>query len=152
MFDRRERRIRRTLSHLSKQRVAMRLNHPQAGHNKVWVIELTPTATEETTDDLLSCLLRGWVEVLEDAVPSSQLLPDGSLPTGPLMRDAKPVYRLTDSGWGVVRGTHTLAVWGMIVALISLAAAVAALAVGLGPAQIVVRAAAQPSGEVVSPA
>jgi hypothetical protein len=127
ILDRRERRIRRTLAHLSRQRLAMRLPHPIPGHNPVWVIEMTPTQTEDVKDDLLTGLLRGWVEVVEDSVPSSQLMPDGSLPAGALLQDRETMYRLTDGGWSVVRGTHTLALSGMLVAIISLVVAIVAL-------------------------
>jgi hypothetical protein len=127
LFDARERRIRRTLAHLSRQRIAMRLPHPIPGHNPVWVIELTPTQTDEVKDDLLTGLLRGWVEVIEDSLPSSQLNPDGSLPAGPLMQNDETMYRLTEGGWAVVRGTHALAVSGMWVALVSLVVAILAL-------------------------
>lgn len=127
IFDRRERRIRRTLAHLSRQRLAMRLPHAVPGHNPVWVIEMTPTQTDEVKDDLLTGLLRGWVEVLEDSVPSSQLMPDGSLPVGTLLQNHGTMYRLTDGGWSVVRGTHTLALSGMLVATISLVVAIIAL-------------------------
>lgn len=37
------------------------------------------------------------------------------------------MYRLTDGGWSVVRGTHTLALSGMLVAIISLIVAIVAL-------------------------
>jgi hypothetical protein len=115
----------------------MRLKHPVPGNNRVWVVEMTPSDSEETANDLLSCLLRGWVEVFEDGVPSSQLRADGSLPAGPLLQQAKPVYRMTDSGWSVVRGTHTIAVWGMAVAFLSLAAAIFAVTLEMRPNDIV---------------
>lgn len=121
MIDRREARIRRTLRHLSRQRVALTLPRPANG--PVWVIEMTPTRTPDTSDDLNSCLLRGWVEVLQDAVPQDQLQADGSLPAGPLGQECGPIYRLTDSGWSVVRGTHAVAVAALTVATISLAIA-----------------------------
>lgn len=131
LFDSRERRVLRTLDHLSRQRLAMRLPHPTPGHNDVWVIEMTPTQSDDVKNDLLTGLLRGWVEVVEDSIPSSRLRPDGSLPDGALWQNQEPIYRLTDVGWAVVRGTHTLAWWGMIVALISLVVAIAALAAQL---------------------
>lgn len=126
-FDPRERRIRRTLAHLARQRIALRLPHPQPGQNDIWVIEQTPSRTDEVRNDLLTCLLRGWVEVIDDSVPSSQLGADGSLPKGFSPEAREPIYRLTEGGWGVVRSTHALAWWGMVVAIISLVVAIAAL-------------------------
>lgn len=127
MFDARERRIRRTLAHLARQRIAMQLPHTQGRGRPTWVIENTPANTPENADDLLTCLLRGWVEVVEDSMPMSQLEPNGSLPAGPLFAQSAPIYRLTDGGWSIVRGTHALAVWGMIVAIFSLAVAIATM-------------------------
>lgn len=119
MFDRREARIRRTLRHLSRQRIALTLPNPSGGH-PIWVIEMTPARSQENDDDLHSCLLRGWVEVLLDAVPTDQLKPDGSLPDQPLGQQNGTIYRLTDSGWSVVRGTHAVSVAALYVAIFSL--------------------------------
>lgn len=128
LLDPRERRIRRTLAHLSRQRIAFRLPHPETGQRNVWVIEMTPERSDEVKDDLLTSLLRGWVEVVEDSVPATQLEADGSLPNEALLQKREPIYRLTDGGWQVVRGTHALAWSGMLVAIISLVVAIAALA------------------------
>src|ERR1051325_8216678 len=85
MFEdfRRERFIRKTLRRLARQRVRLvvPLGHPPTN---VWVAE---HAVQEETDDgiaaaIRTCHMRGWVELLHDAVPRAQLGPDGRPPQG----------------------------------------------------------------------
>jgi hypothetical protein len=56
----RERRIRKVLKRLSRQRVAMVLEP-----GRVPVIEMAVLSSEEIEADLWTCRLRGWLEVVE---------------------------------------------------------------------------------------
>lgn len=102
MFTRwkREREIRLVLKRLAKQRVVTIL---QAGN--VWVIE---HAVSEKDDDvaaaLRTCHMRGWVEVLEEAVPEAEFNPNN--PPRPPIGGVAPLYRLTASGWNALNRSH----------------------------------------------
>src|SRR5665811_548731 len=97
MFDRFERTIHRTLRKLAKQRIRMVL---QPGN--YWVIERAIVYGEDTEAALLTCQMRGWVEPIQHAVPSAQLLPDGTLPPNFSFEKVKTLYRLTSAGWSVI--------------------------------------------------
>src|SRR4051812_44859285 len=98
---RRERRIRRTLRRLAKQRVAGIL---QPG--SVWLVEYAVPRSEKSASHLRTCHLRGWVEIMEDAAPTGQIHPDRQLPPGSPFTSMEPVYGLTDAGWDEIRRTH----------------------------------------------
>ena len=67
----REHRIRRTLRGLARQRVALIL---QPGN--VFVVEkVLESADKDNVADLQTCLTRGWVEVMHDAIPRGRLAP-----------------------------------------------------------------------------
>lgn len=56
--------------------------------------------------------MRGWIEVMQDAVPHKEIGPDGSL--GDLrFEGAETVWRLTQAGWSVIDGTNRTAVLAM---------------------------------------
>ena len=123
MFDewQRERFILKTLRRLSQQRVVLIL---QPGN--VWVIEkaVSEGTSEKVTVALRTCNLRGWVEVLSNAVPHGSLTPEGKLPEGPLMSGKAPVYKLTEAGWNVIHSSHQWVVATFIVATITLIATI----------------------------
>jgi hypothetical protein len=110
--------IRSVLRRLAKQRVAAIL---QPGN--VWVIEKAVIEDDHVDEALRTCHLRGWVEVLDNAVAAGTLKPDGSLPEECSMH-IKPMYRLTDSGWGVIHGTHAWIVATWVTAFATLIASV----------------------------
>lgn len=114
----REYSIYRTLKLLSKQRVALVL---QPGN--IWVIEKALPVSEEHFANIQTCLMRGWVEVLRDSVPTGVLKSDGSLPDGDMFQNEKHLYRLTDSGWNAIHRTYILGVLGLIATLIGIAVA-----------------------------
>ena len=89
----------------------------------VWVIERALPDTEEHAENLQTCLMRGWVEILQESVPTGKLNSDGTLPNGPMFENKKHLYRLTDSGWNALHRTHQLSVLGIAVALIAVAIA-----------------------------
>lgn len=92
----RERHIRRTLRALARQRVAMVL---QPGN--VFVVERAIPNDEDSLAALRTGHMRGWVEpMFDEAIPQGRV----PLPGMPITFDqARPVYRLTDSGWAVIR-------------------------------------------------
>jgi hypothetical protein len=106
-----ERHVRQTLRALCRQRVALVL---QPGN--VWVIERAVEDTPETDIALKTCLLRGWVEPLENAVPSGRLNPDGSLPSKPFT-GVSPIYKVTEGGWALV---HRVQLWLLVSVSISI--------------------------------
>lgn len=123
MFEgfKRERRIRKVLRALARQRVAVILQ-PQG----VWVVEHAPTGMPYLDEAIRTCLLRGWVAVLEEAVPQGALN-KGQLPQGPLFNGQGAVYRLTEAGWFVINRSHTWVLATFFMALLSVLASVVAL-------------------------
>jgi len=118
----REMRIRRTLRALSRQRVALVLKP-----GKVLVIERAVESTDEEIEaSLRTCLIRGWVEVLENALPNGRLTEDQRLPN-PLFTDVSPLYRITDSGWSVIHRDRLWSVTAVIFAAASFVIAVLAI-------------------------
>lgn len=105
-------RIFRLLKRLARQRVGMVLQPGNA-----WVIEYAVDDNEETDALLKTCYMRGWVEPLENSVPKARLQDDGSLPGGPMFSSSGPVWKLTDSGWGVIQRRHQLSVLALLVTI-----------------------------------
>ena len=69
--------------------------------------------------------MRGWVEALADAVPTTDLAADGKLRTDLSTAPRSPMYKLTEAGWNVI---HRMQFWVMatfIVALVTLVATIA---------------------------
>ncbi len=115
----REYSIHKTLKLLSKQRVSMVLKP-----GNVWVIEKALPDTELHEENLQTCLMRGWVEVLHDSVPTRKLGTGGSLPKGQIFQSDKPIYRLTDSGWSAIHRSHVTTILSIIVALVGIGFAI----------------------------
>ena len=113
----RERNVRRVLRSLAGHRVVV-VSKP----GNIWVIENAPTNLPDMDEAICTCLLRGWIEVLHEAVPKGQLtaagLPD--LATG--FSGQGTLYRVTDSGWAVINQTQA---WLQATFLVSLLALVA---------------------------
>ncbi len=110
----REYSIYRTIKLLSKQRVAMVLP------GGVLVIEKALPDTELHHENLQTCLMRGWVEVLRDSVPTGNIEKDGSLQSAQAFSKESDLYRLTDSGWNAIHRRHTITTLSVIIALIGL--------------------------------
>ena len=116
----RERLFRKTLRRLAEQSVALVL---QPGD--VWVMENSvPGGDEETIAALRTCHMRGWIEVIKDAVPRAEIDDSGNLPIE--WEGVAPVYRLTDAGWHVLNRTHAWNVAIFVVATATLVASVIA--------------------------
>ena len=110
MIDPFERKIRRTLRQLSRQRVRLIL---QPGN--VFVVDDAVRHDDDTDAALQTCWMRGWVELVDHAVPAGNLTPDGRLPDKPIT-GTTAIYRMTDSGWSVVQRSHT---WSLIAVLMA---------------------------------
>ncbi len=111
----REYSIYRTLKRLSKQRVGMIL---QPGN--VWVIEKALPRTDENEENLQTCLMRGWIEILHESVPMGVLGPNAELPDGQSLTSKEHIYRLTEGGWNALHRTHVIGILSIITALIGL--------------------------------
>jgi hypothetical protein len=114
-----ERAIMKVMRGLARQRVALIL---QPGN--FFVIErAADTHSDDARAALGTCLMRGWVEILTDAVPTGRLNDDASLPEKPFTH-AAPVYRLTDSGWAAINRSHWWAMAEVLVAVLGIILAV----------------------------
>lgn len=117
----RERSIRQTLSKLSRQRLVVVL--PSGD----WVIEKGLPDNEETWKNLITCHMRGWVEVLREGVPFKHIggaNPVEAIMSGPAFTSKKNIYRLTEGGWAVLNRSHGWVLATFIVSTVSLAATV----------------------------
>jgi hypothetical protein len=117
----REYSIYKTLKLLARQRVGMVL---QPGN--VWVIENSMPMTETNEENIQTCLMRGWIEVLRESVPTQQLPADGNLRNVSAVT-SQHIYRLTDGGWNTIHRTRSVSLLGLIVALIGVGIAVLSL-------------------------
>lgn len=120
MMDKRERKIRRALRAVARQRVALIL---QPGNH--WVIERSIDDDDDTDAALVTCYFRGWVEPLEGAIPTARLTPDHRLPPNFRFDTLKTHYRLTSAGWSVIHRSHQLAIVAVLISVISLLIAIA---------------------------
>jgi hypothetical protein len=114
---RRERQIRRVMRALARQRVAVIL---QPGN--VWVVENAPSNLPFQEEAFRTCLLRGWVAVLHEAVPKGSLTPEGNLPNGSMFQSTAPIYRLTEAGWLAINRAQAWVIATFAVAFATLAA------------------------------
>lgn len=116
MFDnwRRERRIRKVLQGLARQRVATILKP-----HGIWVIEKSLRRGADTDADLATCLMRGWVEALQEDVPHGNV-EQALARTGPIFTSTTTTYRLTDGGWDAINRAHSWMLVGVVLAAIPL--------------------------------
>lgn len=114
----RERQIRQVLRSFARQRVVSVL---QPGN--VWLIENVPDLPGKE-EAITTCLMRGWVEVLQDAIPKGQLGADGLPDHNEFFKGHGTVYRITDSGWAVINRTQTWVMATFVVSLLGLVAIV----------------------------
>lgn len=120
----RERDVRNALRRIARQRVAMIL---QPGD--VIVVENSPPNAEWFDVAARTAHIRGWVEILHDAMPTAQVRFEGGTPLIPEQWNPKAHYRLTDGGWSVIHGTHAWTVATFIVSLFALFASAIAVVV-----------------------
>lgn len=120
---RRERFILSTLRRLSKQRVVAVMQPGNA-----WLIERGVGHDDETEAALRTCHLRGWVELLVDAIPRGTVSRGRDLPSiEQMIAKHGPIYRLTDSGWATIKRSHQWVIASWLVALASLISSVVAI-------------------------
>lgn len=112
---RRERRIRKVLAGLARQRVAIVL---QPG--RVPVIELALQRTDEVEADLWTCLLRGWIEPLHEDMPMGDLDLNNLAAGPPPFNRTETVYRLTEGGWAALNRAHAWTAAGVLIAVVAL--------------------------------
>jgi hypothetical protein len=112
---RRERRIRKVLAGLARQRVAIVLQP-----HRVPIIELALQRTDEVEADLWTCLMRGWIEPLHENMPMADL-DLNNLAAGPPPFDrTETVYRLTEGGWNALNRAHAWTAAGVLIAVVAL--------------------------------
>ena len=119
MFDQFERKVRRTLRRVAKQRIGAVLP------GNCWLIEHAVGTDPVTHAALLTCYMRGWVEPLEDAVPSAKIPTDGNLPPNFQFEGKQTFYRLTSAGWSAIHRSGLIAVCALLISALSFATAVA---------------------------
>ena len=126
MFEtfRRERQVRKALRAISRQRVALVL---QPGN--VQVVEQSPPDAEWFDLGVRTCLIRGWVEVLHENLPTGAVLMLGKTPVPPSQFSPKTHYRLTEGGWAVLNRSHSWVLATFLVSSLGLMVAVASLLV-----------------------
>lgn len=117
MFDdwKRETEIRRVLSGLARQRVALVLQP-----HRVWVIEKALQRNDDVEALLMTCLIRGWIEPLQEDMPTGNLTDDMKLPAGPMFTRHETLFRLTEGGWAALNRAHAWTAAGVLVAVVAL--------------------------------
>lgn len=117
MFDnwKRERQIRSVLSRLARQRVALVLQP-----HRVWVMEKALQRNDDVEALLMTCLIRGWIEPLQENIFSGSLTDDLKLPPGPMFTRQETLYRLTEGGWAALNRAHAWTAAGVVLALVTL--------------------------------
>jgi hypothetical protein len=116
---RRERNIRRVLRSLSGHRVVVVLKP-----GNVWVVENARTDFRDYEEALSTCLMRGWIDVLHEAVSHGSLQPNGLPSIESSFQKQETIYRITDSGWSVINRTQMWVMSTFAVALLALVASV----------------------------
>jgi hypothetical protein len=114
----REIHVRRVLRRIARQRVALILKP-----GNIWVIENALTTNDNSEAEVATCLMRGWIEILEKSIRSGQLTKDGKLPDKPiaeLFNATQNIYRITDSGWLVINRQNTIFILTLLIALMTL--------------------------------
>ena len=111
----RERQIRKVLSGLARQRVALVL---QPG--RVWVIEQALQRNEDVEAALMTCLMRGWIEPLQENMPTAELDIANIAAGPPPFTRSETLYRLTEGGWNALNRAHAWTAAGVVLALAAL--------------------------------
>lgn len=120
----RERQIRRAIRAIARQRVAIVL---QPGN--VQVLERSPPRDEWFELGVQTAMIRGWVEVLHENMPTGQVRFQGSSPSFPEQMAPATHYKLTEGGWAVLNRSQAWILATFIVSAFGLLVSVAALVV-----------------------
>ena len=107
--------LHRFLSKLARQRVGMVTD----GDHRL--IEYAVEKNNENRALMLTCQLRGWVEILHEGVPSVTLNSNGSIPSN-ILDDLKKenIWRLTDSGWAAIHRSHQVTILSVFLVILGL--------------------------------
>ena len=108
-----------TLRRVAKQRIRVVL---QPGN--YWIVDQAINKDADTDAALATCFMRGWVEPLEYAIPSTQLSPDGRLPPNFQFEGEETIYRLTSAGWSAIHRSDMIAICALLIAAMSFVVAV----------------------------
>lgn len=110
----REYSIYKTLTCISKQRVVLLLQPGNA-----WVIEKAFPDTDQNQANIRTCIIRGWVDLLHESIPSTNLDDNYDLSKElESNNNKKDIYKLTDSGWNAIHRTHVITLLSIIIALL----------------------------------
>ena len=119
---RRDRQVKRALRAIARKRVAMVL---QPGD--LQVVERSPPREEWFELGVRTALIRGWVEVLYEGMPTGTLQLLGNVPQMPNSMAPTTHYKLTEGGWAVLNrsqawifATFMVSVVGLLVSSASL--------------------------------
>jgi hypothetical protein len=120
----RERLVRRALKAVARQRVVMVLKP-----GNVHVVERSTPNEEWFEVGVLTCHIRGWVEVLHEGLPTGEVQMHGQSPRLPAEMPRKTHYRLTEGGWAVLNRAHGWVIATFITSGLGLLVGLASLAV-----------------------
>jgi len=108
-------RIHRLLRKFAKQRITV--VHKE---QNVWLIEYAVKHTDENSNLLRTCYMRGWIEPMQESVGFGEVNDDGTLVGDQLYNRIDTMWKLTDSGWGAINRNHQLMVLGVFLTIISI--------------------------------
>ncbi len=123
--------IRKVLKRIARQRVLALRSHPITA-DSVWVIQHALHHSPETADTLATCRLRGWIEILDNAIPAPSECDNEIVDIEKYLDLVEPLYKLTSSGWDVIHRRQSIMVIVMILSTCSTMMAAAMLMINIG--------------------
>jgi hypothetical protein len=125
-----EREVFRILRILSRQQVHGFVANPEGG-DPIWYLD-APEDVQENRYPLNTCLLRGWIEVLDMKNPSYKGFPVAQplIPKGGSFDDFSrpPYYRMTTAGWNALYRHYAIARLALVISFAALAVSMAVAA------------------------
>lgn len=103
---------------IAKQRVALVLIP-----GDIWVIENSLIIDNNFEAEVATCLMRGWIDILEKSIRFGQLTKNGKLPNkslDKLFNETGNIYRITESGWAVINRQKTILIVALLIAFMTL--------------------------------
>jgi hypothetical protein len=117
-----EREVFRILRILSRQQVHGFVANPEGG-DPIWSLD-APEDVQENRYPLNTCLLRGWIEVLDMKNPSYKGFPVAQplIPKGGSFDDFSkpPYYRMTTAGWNALYRHYAITRIALAISLLAL--------------------------------
>lgn len=112
-FSRKERRIRKLLRKIARQRVIGKVDP----NTDVWIIEKSPDLSSlRNQADIKTCLFRGWVEPLD----SSNTWRYDPKKNNLSKSEVETKYRLTESGWKIIRSEYIILLLVLAVSIMTM--------------------------------